>query len=76
MQKTLRFSATFFFFSKLFGSLYGNLAEFLEVLHKFKSSLACACTGSLVTFLYLSGSVLCELSVLCIDFFYELFHNQ
>ena len=64
MQKKL-----FFCFS------YGNLAEFLEVVHEFKGGLACACTGSFVTLNYLSLSVYLEGFDVCIDIFYKCFHK-
>ncbi len=59
---------------RLFGGVYGNFTEFLEVLHKFKGSLTGTCAGGLVTFDYLSLSVLCELGEFGIDFFNKLFH--
>ena len=70
------FSATFFFFvgKSLLGSFHGDFTEFLEVLHEFQSGFAGAGTGGLVTFHYLSLSVLGEFCVSGIDFFNKLFH--
>lgn len=44
----------------LLGLGYGNLSEFLEILHEFESGLAGAGAGGLVTLFYLSVSVLYE----------------
>ncbi len=58
----------------LLGLLYGNLSEFLEILHEFESGLAGACAGSLVTLFYLSVSVLYEHVELFLDFSDKILH--
>ena len=59
---------------RLFGSVYGNLAELLEIFHKFQSSLTGTGTGGFVTFDYLSVCILCKLGEFGIDFFNKRFH--
>ncbi len=59
----------------LLGLGHGSLAEFLQVLHQIKGSLAGAGTGGLVTLNNLSLSVQLESGDFSIDFFDKLFHN-
>ena len=58
----------------LFGFFYGNLAEFLEVLHELEGSLACACAGSLVVLRNLSFGIYGKEIHVLFNLFYEFFH--
>lgn len=51
-----------------------NFPEFFEIFHEIQGRFACSCTCRFVAFYDLSFGVFRELSVLCCDFFYELFH--
>ena len=68
-------SVIFIFLAReLLGSVNRYLSELLHSLHKVKGSLTCTSASSLISFLYLSLSVLCENLVLCLDLIYKLFH--
>jgi len=54
---------------------YGNLAEFLEILHEFEGGLTGACAGCFVTLNYLSLSVDLEGLDVGVDFFNKFFHK-
>lgn len=55
--------------NKLISKLDGNLPELLHQLAQFQSGLACAGSGCLVSFFYLSVGITYEYFVFGIDFF-------
>lgn len=57
------------------GSIQRSLTERLHHLLKLQRSLASACTGSLVAFLYLCICISCESSISLLNFFNKFFHN-
>ena len=65
-----------FGFQNLFGSLDGNLAEFLHQLRQFQRSLACTGSCSLVVFGYLSLCIYFKECILGLDLFNHFFHNR
>lgn len=62
---------------KLFLCLnYGNLAEFLEILHELEGCLAGAGASGFVTLNYLSLSIGLEGFDVSVDSFYKCFHKK
>ena len=59
----------------LFRSFDGNLPELLHQLAQFQSGLACAGSGCLVSFFYLSVGITYEYFVFGIVIFQLNFHN-
>ena len=55
--------------------VYGNLAEFLKILHKFEGGLASACASGFVTLNYLCLSIGLECLNVSVDFFNKCFHK-
>ncbi len=55
---------------------YGNLTEFLEILHELQSGLAGAGASGFVTLNYLSLSVGLEGLNVGVDFFNKCFHKK
>ena len=63
-------------FQNLFGSLDGNLAEFLHQFRQFQRSFACTGSGGLVVFRNLSLCICFEKRTLGFDLFNHFFHNR